>query len=222
MRRKSIFLDYIDVVAVKEDTLALVIGDVSSHGVAPGLVMSMTRSFLRSQLQKYLPLKEIALSLNELLLEDTPSDMFITLFLAYWNIEKDVFHYLSCGHNPPFLLEHKKGVKKFPRGGMAVGIMMQEIFASTLKEGTIPFRKGSYIFLYTDGLTEAENPQKEMFSEDRVAKILEKESLRENLNSKIILRDMLRNLEHFTQLSLPEEGPTPLKDDVALLAAGYR
>lgn len=209
--------DYIDMFAISENRVALVVADVSNHGVGPGLVMTMMRSSLRAMARDNADPAGLVKSLNAILYDETPGNIFVTLFLAYIDYNSGDVEYVSCGHNPPYVISNGS-IRELEAGGMALGSMGSVIFDSMVEVHRFELKKGEYLFQYTDGLTEAWNENEEMLSEERVEKLLFKLSKEDTLTAKKIILNVMRYLEKFTGLTLPEDGPTELTDDVALAA----
>jgi len=216
--------DYVDIFPIKEDNpdkLCIVNADVSNHGVGPGLVMTMMRSSLHALVKKDSDLKSLVADLNKSLFADTPPEIFVTLFIAYLDTKTGEFEYVSCGHNIPYILRNNKKVDTLPAGGMALGAMLPMIFDPMIKIQKDQLKKNEYLFQYTDGYTEAFDPNENLFGDDRLLKLLEKMADKK-LNASKMIQVLLANLEKFTQMKLPDEGPTDLTDDVAIAFVGMK
>ena len=157
--------DYIQI----DNVLYFCVGDVSGKGVPASLVMAqVTRLFRALAKQRMMP-EEIATRLNDELTENNKSGMFVTMFIALVDLTTGHLDYCNAGHNPPVL------------GGDAEGGSFMKIHSNApigLWSGLkfvgeeIDTIKGRPMFLYTDGLNEAENPQRQQFGEERMLKIL--------------------------------------------------
>ena len=157
--------DYIRI----DNVLYFCVGDVSGKGVPASLVMAqVTRLFRALAKQRMMP-ADIANRLNAELSENNDSGMFVTMFIALVDLTTGHLDYCNAGHNPPVL------------GGDAEGGSFMKIHSNApigLWSGLkfvgeeIDTIKGRPMFLYTDGLNEAENPQRQQFGEERMLKIL--------------------------------------------------
>jgi sigma-B regulation protein RsbU (phosphoserine phosphatase) len=148
--------DFYDFYMIDEDELCLVVGDVSGKGVPAALFMAVTRTFLRSIWQEEHSPAATMTRLNRELVRDNDSCMFVTLFCARINLTTGHCVYANGGHNPPFLLHAGKPAMAPPTvKGVVVGGMPD----FTFDEGELLFAPGDAIFIYTDGVTEAMNPE---------------------------------------------------------------
>lgn len=148
--------DFYDFFMINQDELCLVVGDVSGKGVPAALYMAVTRTFLRAIWQEERGPGATMTRLNRELVRDNDSCMFVTLFCARINLTTGHCVYANGGHNPPFLLPAGKPVVAPPKvKGVVVGGMPDFTFG----EGELIFAPGDAIFIYTDGVTEAMNPE---------------------------------------------------------------
>ena len=149
---------------IRENKLFFCIGDVSGKGVPAALVMAMTRSLFRS-FSSYLDSPaQIVNQMNESLTDESnEQNMFVTLFLGTLDLSTGALRYCNAGHDAPVLLGD--GNAPLPvHPNLPLGVLAG--FAYTEQEGTL--RPGDTLFLYTDGLTEAENSAHELFGQERV------------------------------------------------------
>ena len=149
---------------IRENKLFFCIGDVSGKGVPAALVMAMTRSLFRS-FSSYLDSPaQIVNQMNESLTDESnEQNMFVTLFLGTLDLSTGALRYCNAGHDAPVLLGD--GNAPLPvHPNLPLGVLAG--FAYTEQEGTL--RPGDTLFLYTDGLTEAENSAHELFGQARV------------------------------------------------------
>jgi len=157
--------DYYDVVPYGNGRYALIVGDVSDHGLGPALVMASTRALLHGILASADDPIEVIGSVNRFLERDTPDEAFMTMVLGSLDPKTREFSYVSAGHNCPYLLEPGGELEELPRTGLALGILPNVTYKSsevrTLKPGTI-------VMFYTDGIFEARGHDGELYGEDRL------------------------------------------------------
>ncbi|GEM_PF-3283908 len=208
--------DYIDYLYRSEESVIILNGDVSSHGVSAGLVMTMVRTIIHIMAQKGTPLEDIAREINKIVHRDTPSNMFITLFLADFNPKTKKMDYISCGHNIPFLLR-PAGVERLPAGGMALGALPPLIYDKSVKKLSVDMKDGDILVQYTDGLTEATNPDGKMYEDNRLEKILQKIREKGIYDPERILDLISADLKQYSGKNLDKDGFSELDDDVALI-----
>jgi sigma-B regulation protein RsbU (phosphoserine phosphatase) len=158
--------DYYDIFDIAPHTVCAVIADVSGHSIASGLLMTAARSALRLLVRHESQPAKILQQLNDTLYRDLDqTDLFISLFLVIIDLEAEVMRYASAGHNPALLY------RCVPHDIMpleATGVLMGFIPDASFDEITQPFQRGDALVLYTDGITEARNPQGEFFGETRL------------------------------------------------------
>ncbi|MBV6494732.1 MAG: hypothetical protein LDLANPLL_02769 [Turneriella sp.] len=208
--------DYFDYVALGKDHVAIAMGDVSSHGVGPALVMAMTRSQLHAELrEKEISLSKILLKLNEQLYLETPSHMFVTFFLGLYNLKTGELQYISAGHSKPlFFNSQTKKAKYLEAGGMPLGMDDNDFFESTMELQKVVLKRGDVFLQYTDGLSEAMNSSREQFGYERMEESFVRVT---DKNAGEILSSLARDVEKFSGTNLIEPGPSALSDDIALV-----
>ena len=145
------------------------IGDVSGKGVPASLFMTVVQNLFRAAGQQGLLPDEIAHRINETLADRNEQLMFVTMFIGAIDLETGRLDFCNCGHNPPVVLP--KGGHPFflsCKANMSIGILSDAHFEGEHVDGF----KGTPLFLYTDGLSEAENPDLELFGTDRLLAVL--------------------------------------------------
>ncbi len=207
--------DYFDYIGLGNDLVAIAMGDVSNHGVGPALVMAITRSQLHAALrEKEISLKQILLKLNEQLYEETPANIFVTFFLALYNLKTGEMQYVSAGHSKPLLLQASGKSKYLEAGGMPLGMDDNDFFSTTIEVQKLKLAAGETFVQYTDGLSEAMNSAREQFGYDRIQAVLEKSG---KASAHDVLQALAKSVENFTGTRLDLPGPSALNDDIALV-----
>lgn len=146
---------------------SIVIGDVMGKGVPAGLIMTMTRGFLRAEvLNRHSP-GRILQHLNRVMYTDLEnSHRFVTLFYSEYNPETQTLYYSNAAHNPPLLWKAKtRKIKRLDTLGMLLGLEMD----SEYEDGQVKLDPGDTIIYYTDGFTDAMNPKGDRFDEKNLA-----------------------------------------------------
>jgi len=167
---KEVGGDFYDFFLVDDQTLAVVIADVSGKGIPSALFMVVSKTLIKNNAQYGKSPKEVFEIVNNMLCENNEADMFVTAFLGYLNIPSGKFTFVNAGHNPPLLRcgEYFNWLKVH-RDLFLAG--MKDI---TYKEGEITLKPGDELFLYTDGVTEEMNHENELFSDLRLLEIINK------------------------------------------------
>jgi serine phosphatase RsbU (regulator of sigma subunit) len=174
--------DFYDFHPLSGGRLGLVVGDATGKGVPAALVMSTTLGMLRavSQALDSSSPGEMLERVNEALVPSIPPNMFVTCFYAILEPESGLLNYANAGHDLPYLW-HSGECEELRARGMPLGLMPQMSY----EEKEIVLQKGDSALLYTDGLVEAHDPQREMFGFPRLQELVsehgEEESLEEAL-----------------------------------------
>ncbi|TVS20578.1 MAG: PAS domain S-box protein [Planctomycetaceae bacterium] len=151
--------DYFDYVPLSESVMALVVGDVAGHGPGPALQMVETRTYLRAMLGFGASPLEALSRLNRLLVEDTPQEAFVTLFLAVLDVRQHGFVYVGAGHEAR-LIRASGAVEELESTGLALGILPD---APLRQNGPKALNSGDILLMLTDGILETHSPKKELF-----------------------------------------------------------
>ncbi|MDO9103835.1 MAG: PAS domain S-box protein [Methylovulum sp.] len=159
--------DYFDYFFRDEDHLDMVIADVSGHSIGPALFMVEARSAIRTHAKRLGTVSEMLGLLNDFLFEDlNKADYFITLFYLQYDIINQQLSFANAGHPPPLLLgAGQANCQALDAEGLILGIRKNIVF----EEKTLALSGGDLVLVYTDGLTEAENPAGEFFGLARVS-----------------------------------------------------
>lgn len=151
---------------IRDDQLFFCIGDVSGKGVPASLVMAVTRSLFRTVASHQDLPADIVHGINESMAEMNESDMFVTLFVGALDLKSGLLRYCNAGHEAPLLIG--RGIGLLPvENNIPVGLMADWEFQG--QEATI--YPQTIIFLYTDGLTEAEDATHAQFGKQRMAEM---------------------------------------------------
>ncbi len=160
--------DYYDFIDIDGDHLGIVVADVSGKGIPGSIVMTETRALLKSEAVRTLSPAETLLRVNSVLYNDIKRGMFVSMFYAVLQIQKSVLTCVSAGHNPMVLWRKASNTCHLVNtNGLALGIDKGPLFARTLKEQKVSLFKGDRFVLYTDGVTESMNANREQFGQNR-------------------------------------------------------
>jgi phosphoserine phosphatase RsbU/P len=167
------FYDFIPISQTGESPPAplygIAIADVSDKGMPAALFMALTRSIVRASVTGSNSPAECITQANRLICADAPMGMFVTLFYAQLDPATGELTYVNAGHNPPLIYRAAKDAwVELRRTGIALGIFSMY----QLSEQTIQLNPGDLLFLYTDGVVEASNPQEEKFGVESLRQII--------------------------------------------------
>ncbi len=146
----------------------LVIADVADKGVPAALVMALCRTLLRSVAISRIDPGITLTRLNELIIADTQTDLFVSVFYAVWEPGSGRLSYANGGHNPPLLFGASRTSRDLPEHGMLLGVDPD----ASYQTHSLTLAPESLLVLFTDGVTEAANPQGEFFGLDRLRRLI--------------------------------------------------
>ena len=185
---KEVGGDFFDYYKIDDDNLAIIIGDASGKGVPAAILAIITQVMIKQLLKHEKNPSKVLYLLNNQLCENNSESMFITLWLGIYNKTTKKIIFSNAGHNPPLVKDNDEFKYLDINSGIVLGIM--EDFDYINEE--ISFSKE--IVLYTDGITDANNDNNEMYGEDRLLNFFNKF---ESDDDPII--PLLNNIHNFTQ-----------------------
>lgn len=166
---KEVGGDFYDVFWLDDHRLCFLIADVSGKGVSGALFMVMAKTHLRNYALSGFELAEVVSRANDQLCYKNEADMFVTAFICVLDINTGEVKFVNAGHNHPFVLE-KDG--KFSMLECKANLVLGSMDGIPYREQQFTLEKGQAIYLYTDGITEAINTDKELFGDDRCQDML--------------------------------------------------
>jgi len=159
--------DWYDFIPMSEGRWGMVLADVSGKGTAAALLMSATRGMLRSLAEARCSPGEVVTKLNQLLVDDFPAGRFVTLVYAVLEPASRTLTFANAGHLPPLLVDNQGARLLHSKAGLPLGIG-----TSSFPEVQVHLDAGSRLLFYSDGITEAENPQAEEFGTERLQSLM--------------------------------------------------
>lgn len=171
---KEVGGDYYDIMPVDEANIALLVADVSGKGIPGSMVMAETRTILRIIRKNVLSTKRIMSAANGYLAEDIKPGMFVTMMYCILNLENKTMLVSSAGHNP-LMIQRASGefIKMNPKG-IALGFDKGPIFNRVIAEQRIQLMPGDRVVMYTDGVVESMNVNREEYGEERLEEFVQK------------------------------------------------
>ncbi len=151
---------------IQDEILYFCVGDVSGKGIPASLFMAVTRNLFRIVAQQGLPPTEIASHINNILAVDNDQGMFVTMFIGKADLRTGHLDYCNCGHNAPVV---DGQLLEMQYANQPLGLWEDDPFYG---ESIDNFR-GRQFLLYTDGLNEAENAEKELLGNDRMIELMQ-------------------------------------------------
>ena len=199
--------DFYDILPLSDGRLLVVLGDVAGKGSPAALLMALLLAMLRTLAAENLPPAELVKRLNRLVFQQTPGSRFITLFLAIVDPTSGAMTYVNVGQTPP-LLHHRGRIEGLSTGGIALGMFegaSYEVECRTLEEDDL-------LLMYSDGITEAEDPTGRPFYEAGLRSILADNA---SMNVERLGRHIFDTVERFAKSS-------KLADDLTVLTLRRR
>ena len=185
---KEVGGDFFDYYPIDDSRLAIVIGDASGKGVPAALLSTITQVMIKQMLQHEDDPSWVLYSLNNQLCENNPESMFITVWLGIYNKDTGKITYSNAGHNPPLIKTDDEFEYMNMDSGIVLGIMEDFEFV----KDEVSF--ASELALYTDGITDADNYDDEMYGEERLLKFFN-----ENKNSANPIKALVSDIKAFTK-----------------------
>ncbi len=200
--------DYFDFLQFKDGAAGFVVADVSGHGVSAGMLMTSLQTAFHTLVPNATSPVEVLERINRLYIHNINFTTFVTIFFGRLDLNTQTMTYVNAGHNPGLWFRKESGeIERLEPTNPAVGLV--EGFTSKAKK--VKLSPGDRLLLYTDGITEAIDPQSEQFGEGRLSEIMRQNP---NLASKELLTAVRQSLSEFTR-------GVSLKDDVTMLACGF-
>lgn len=195
--------DYYDFIERDNKRLIVALGDVSGKGTSAALMMASLHAAIHSQISLNLELTKTISAVNKYLVDSTPQNCFVTLFIAELDCETGTIEFISAGHESALIVRSTKQVDKLSSNSLPLGLFEHITFEIEINH----LDPGDVLVVFSDGVSEALSPTGEEFGIERLAEVI-----KDNLQLPGAgLRDKIDSaLSKFTNNS-------PSKDDITLL-----
>jgi sigma-B regulation protein RsbU (phosphoserine phosphatase) len=205
---KEVGGDLFEVAALDDRRLLLVVADVSGKGISAGMFMAVTKTLLDAARGNYDEPHDLVRFLNEHLSAENEACMFVTMFLAIFDTHTGKLHYTNAGHNPPYI-RRENGVLETLEGrhGMALGIAAGQTYQSN----SATLGSGDLLLLFSDGVTEAQDVNESLFSEERLEACLRRSEHEDAGETATAVIDQVRQFQ----------GAAAQFDDITLVTLRY-
>ena len=202
---KDVGGDFYDFFRIDDDRIGFVIADVSGKGVPAAIFMAVSRTLIRATGIRGASASECITYSNSLLSKESVNYMFVTLFYGIFNIRTGEVTYTNGGHNPPYLLKADGSIEQLP---LSKDIVVGAIDNYTFTECKFQMGHGDTLLLYTDGVTEAVDPEYNEYGEERLGILLKQ---CDKLSCQEIINAVKADVKVFTK-------EAEQSDDITLLA----
>ncbi len=160
--------DYYDFIPRHDGSMLVALGDVSGKGTSASLLMSSLHAAIHAQVAARTPLPDLVTAVNVYLANNTPTNRFITLFVTELDPASGTLTFINAGHNAPLIARADGSVELVESGGLPLGLMD---FAE-YELGTAQLDRGDVLFIYSDGVSEANNLKEEEFGMERLKQVI--------------------------------------------------
>ncbi len=163
--------DFFNYFALPDGQLALLVGDVSGKGISAALLMANIQATLRARLPVERDLGALTAAIDVDVAENTPPEVYLTLFVGILDQRTSTLRYVNAGHNPQFVLRADGRVEELSSSGMPVGLLSGHGYTET----SVALAEGDLLFFYTDGTVEITNEAGEFYGPERLAAAFSRE-----------------------------------------------
>jgi serine phosphatase RsbU (regulator of sigma subunit) len=206
--------DYYDFVPLDDHRLGLLIADVSGKGTSAALYMAALKGIILSLSQQHQSPRSLLIEANGILSRHLDSRSFITITYAVVDLQARTLTYARAGHCPLIYMPGpwlgRRHVQILAPDGLVLGLQIDDggqMFRRLLEEATVPLGPGDIFVLYTDGITEAMNPDGDYFGEQRLGDLVQAHA---HLPFEELRERILREVGGFV-------GASPQQDDMTML-----
>lgn len=201
---KDVGGDFYDFFKIDDERFAFTIADVSGKGVPAAIFMAVSRTLIKATGMQGVPSAECMCKANDMLSGESVDNMFVTVFYGVYNAKTGVIDFTNAGHNPPYVLHNDGSVEALPVAG---NIVLGAFEGLPFTSGSITLQPGETLYMFTDGVTEAENMNHEQFGEAYLKSSLEQ---LKGASPKDIIADIEQKVKAFAS-------EAPQSDDVTQL-----
>lgn len=203
--------DFYDYFVLPDGRICFIIGDVSDKGVPAALFMAMVvTAFQILGTKPGVTVAEMVRDLNRYVCENNRSQMFVTALAGIFDPQTGKIEYCDAGHEPPFIMHSNGQVDMVDKvGGVALGIVPDHVFIS----GSLRLEAGDTLVTYTDGVNEAMNPERQLFTTPSIGDVLC--HLARNASAQDTCNELMRRVTTFA-------AGAAQSDDITMLALRYR
>ncbi|HQR39059.1 MAG TPA: SpoIIE family protein phosphatase [Blastocatellia bacterium] len=189
--------DYYDYFSLADGRFGVAVGDVSGKGIPAAFSMTLTKGFMEVASADFREPDRVLSQANGYLRQNLTRGTFVTMAYAILDPEARVVTCARAGHNPPAIVRADEPPTFLMPGGPALGATDSDRFDELVERQRVELRRGDTMVLYTDGVTESMNVQREQFGEDRLLETLGRH--RSATSARQIVDALLGEVESFAQ-----------------------
>ncbi len=170
---KEVGGDFYDCFIRPDGLQCVLVADVSGKSVAGALFMALAKTLIKNRIMQFDDPADALNAVNDDLYQQNPEGMFVTVFIMLIDSKTGTVRYANAGHNPPVIIKDGRASFIKPKTGVALGLFED----SDIESETILLSVGDGVLLYTDGVTESVNTDKQFFGKDRLLSLVQKTAL---------------------------------------------
>ena len=195
---KEVGGDFYDFYELDEDNTMIIIGDASGKGVPAAIFTIIIQNSIKLLMKNELNPAKVLYDVNNQICENNPEMMFITLFLGIYNKKTHNLTYANAGHNPPIITNDDEYKFLDIDSEIVLGVLEDYEFENQ------EIKLEKEIILYTDGITDAQNKDNELYGETRLLNFLNNQQSNENILTKLIenINEFSKEEEQFDDMTL--------------------
>ena len=207
---KEVGGDFYDFYLLDENRLGFLIADVSGKGIPSAMFMMTGKTLIHDYAERGDAPADVFRNANVMLCQGNDAEMFITAWMGFLETETGLVRFVNAGHNPPVLI----------RGGKAefiqqrANVMLAAAEGVRYREQTLQMEPGDFLYLYTDGVTEATDNAEELYENDRLLAVLNRDYGTGAEACEAMCRVVKEDIDRFV-------GDAPQFDDITMLCLYY-
>ena len=201
---KEVGGDFYDFFFTDRDHLAILIADVSGKGIPAAMFMMRSRTLLKSMAETGMSVEQVFADANDKLCENNDADMFVTAWMGVVDLKTGLVEFVNAGHNPP--LVYQNGAFTYLKSKAC--LVLACVDGVDYEKHQLQLHPGDALYLYTDGVTEATDAEKQLYGEDRLEKAVNTAG---NGDMQSLCRQVKQDVDAFV-------GDAPQFDDMTMLA----
>ena len=206
---KEVGSDFYDFYKLNDTTVAFLAADVSGKGIPAAMFMMTAKTIIKDLAESGMAVNDIFTKANEKLCENNESGMFVTAWMGILDLTTGNVQFANAGHNPPLL---KRADGSFEYLKTRAGFVLAGMEGVHYRVGELTLNPGDRLFLYTDGVPEATNPENKLYGEDRLLTFMNRNA---SMEATKLLPALKANIDEFV-------GEAPQFDDITMLMFDYK
>lgn len=205
---KEVGGDFYDFFLIDDDRLVFLIADVSGKGVPAALFMVIAKTLIKDRAEMGGRADEVMANVNNQLCQSNDEGLFVTAWLGILELSTGKLEFVNAGHNPP-LLKRNGGEYEYLRNKS--GFVLAGLEGTKYRLNTTILNNGDSLFLYTDGVTEATDESNNLYGEDRLKSVVNRNL---DKSSEDLIREVKKDVDGFVDKA-------PQFDDMTMVALNY-